>query len=117
MATYKKELPTAYEERAVGNNRTAICKHISPSHYTTETEMDTITIPLLMYENLINEHQPERYQRAMEKVDIIRRLAEARRSDGCAMIEIDVILMICGLSEKDTLMMKVDAPTASEVMG
>lgn len=113
MATYKKELPDAYRERATGKTGTYI--NISPNHYSTETEMDTITIPLLMYENLINEHQPEQYQRAMEKVDIIRRLAEAKRSDGSTMIDIDVVLMICGLSEKDTWTMQINTPIASEV--
>ena len=115
MATYKKELPDAYRERATGKTGTYI--NISPNHYITETEMDTITIPFLMYQNLLAEHQPEQYQRAMEKVDIIRRLAEAKRSDGDTMIDIDVILMICGLSEKDTWTMKINTPTVSEVMG
>ena len=115
MATYKKELPDAYRERATGKTGTYI--NILPNHYITETDADTITIPFMMYQNLLAEHQPERYLRAMEKVNIIRRLAEAKRSDGSTMIDIDVILMVCGAPEKDTWTMQINTPIAIEVTG
>ena len=70
MTTYRKEVP----QTAGAVNRGT--ENSLGTQYIIKTETDTITIPLAHYLELIRDHQPESYQRAVAQNNIIKRIVQ-----------------------------------------
>ena len=81
MTTYRKEVP----QTAGAVNRGT--ENSLGTQYSIKTEADTITIPLMHYLELIRDHQPESYQRAVAQNNIVKRIVQdaiklAEQKDG-----------------------------------
>lgn len=88
----KKEMPQAGGTAQRGKD------NLSHSNYSINTAADTITIPLAFYLSLVDTHQPEKYLRIAEKLDVIRRICQTKIQDEgeAAYIRTDLVMAVLG---------------------